>query len=240
MCVPITLVILSMLFSVQRFGTGSVAIVFGPVTAVWFLAHRRRRACRTSSTDPDVLLAVNPYHAVDFSVRPPGTFAFGTIGAVFLAVTGAEALYVDLGHFGRRPIVLAWICDRVSRACCSTISARAPLCSRTTASPQNPFFEMLPGLGAAADGAAGDRGDRHRQPGGDLGRLFADPPGGAAEHSAAHRDPAHVGDSSPARSTCRASTCCCCIGVMLLVVGFGDVEHRWPRPTASRSPARCW
>lgn len=105
--VPLTLVILAMLFAVQRFGTGSVGIVFGPITLVWFLAIGYSGLVHIFD-DPEILLAVNPYYIVNFLANQPEV-AFVTIGAIFLAVTGAEALYADLGHFGRKPIVLAWL-----------------------------------------------------------------------------------------------------------------------------------
>jgi KUP system potassium uptake protein len=105
--VPATLVILTVLFSVQRFGTGSVANIFGPVTAVWFLAIGASGLYHILD-DPDILHALNPAAGLLFLVHAPEV-AFVTIGAIFLAVTGAEALYADLGHFGRRPIVLAWM-----------------------------------------------------------------------------------------------------------------------------------
>jgi KUP system potassium uptake protein len=106
--VPLTLVILAALFSVQRFGTGGVAIVFGPVTLIWFLAIGYSGILHIAD-DPEILLAINPIYIVEFLVNQPEV-SFVTIGAIFLAVTGAEALYADLGHFGRRPIVLAWLC----------------------------------------------------------------------------------------------------------------------------------
>jgi KUP system potassium uptake protein len=105
--VPLTLLILAILFSVQRFGTGLVAKVFGPVTALWFLAIGYSGLIHIID-DPEILLALNPWQGLGFLVRSPEV-AFITIGAIFLAVTGAEALYADLGHFGRRPIVLAWL-----------------------------------------------------------------------------------------------------------------------------------
>jgi KUP system potassium uptake protein len=105
--VPLTLLILAILFSVQRFGTGLVAKVFGPVTALWFLAIGFSGLIHIID-DPEILLALNPWQGLGFLVRAPEV-AFITIGAIFLAVTGAEALYADLGHFGRRPIVLAWL-----------------------------------------------------------------------------------------------------------------------------------
>ena len=105
--VPITLVILAILFSVQRFGTQGVALVFGPVTAVWFLAIGYSGLTHILD-DPEILLAVNPVYIFNFLYNQPEV-SFVTIGAIFLAVTGAEALYADLGHFGRKPIVLAWL-----------------------------------------------------------------------------------------------------------------------------------
>ncbi len=105
--VPLTLVILAALFSVQRFGTGSVATVFGPVMALWFLALGISGLMHIID-DPEILYALNPTEGAQFLINSPEV-AFITVGAVFLAVTGAEALYVDLGHFGRRPIVVAWL-----------------------------------------------------------------------------------------------------------------------------------
>lgn len=105
--VPLTLLILAILFSVQRFGTGKVATVFGPITALWFLAIGYSGVMHIID-DPEILLALNPWQGIMFLVRSPDV-AFITVGAIFLAVTGAEALYADLGHFGRRPIVIAWL-----------------------------------------------------------------------------------------------------------------------------------
>jgi KUP system potassium uptake protein len=104
--VPVTLTIIALLFFVQRFGTGGVAAVFGPVTALWFLVLGISGAIHILD-DPSVLAAVNPLYALRY-VTENIEFAIAVLGAVFLAVTGAEALYVDLGHFGRRPIVIAW------------------------------------------------------------------------------------------------------------------------------------
>ena len=84
------------LFAVQRFGTGGVAIVFGPVTVVWFIAIGMFGLMRIFEA-PQVLAALNPLYAIGF-VGTHTAIAAGTFGAVFLAVTGAEALYADLGH----------------------------------------------------------------------------------------------------------------------------------------------
>jgi KUP system potassium uptake protein len=105
--VPLTLIILAGVFAVQKFGTASVAMVFGPITALWFLAIGASGIVHIAD-DPEILLAINPIYIVEFLLNSPEV-AFVTIGAIFLAVTGAEALYADLGHFGRRPIVIAWL-----------------------------------------------------------------------------------------------------------------------------------
>ena len=139
--VPITLVILAVLFAVQRFGTGRVATVFGPVTALWFLAIGGFGAAHIFD-DPTVLYAVNPYYAVVYLTGQPEV-AFITIGAVFLAVTGAEALYVDLGHFGRRPIVLAWLSIVFPALLLNYFGQGAYVLSHG-GTPDNPFFQMLP------------------------------------------------------------------------------------------------
>ncbi|TAU80487.1 potassium transporter Kup (plasmid) [Rhizobium leguminosarum] len=104
--VPITLTIIAALFFVQRFGTAGVASVFGPITALWFAVLGVSGAIHILD-DPSVLGAINPVHAVRYVANNIAS-AVAVFGAVFLAVTGAEALYVDLGHFGRRPIVVAW------------------------------------------------------------------------------------------------------------------------------------
>jgi KUP system potassium uptake protein len=139
--VPITLVILAVLFSVQRFGTGKVANVFGPVTALWFLVIGLAGLSHIAD-DPTVLFALNPYYAIVYLFTQTDV-AFVTIGAVFLAVTGAEALYVDLGHFGRRPIVLAWLAI-VFPCLLLNYFGQGAFVMAHGGTPHNPFFEMLP------------------------------------------------------------------------------------------------
>lgn len=104
--VPITVVILIALFAVQKKGTASVAMVFGPITAIWFLVLGGLGVWHIFAA-PQVLAALNPAYAAGF-LFSHSHVAFAVIGAAFLAVTGAEAIYADLGHFGRKPIVLAW------------------------------------------------------------------------------------------------------------------------------------
>jgi KUP system potassium uptake protein len=139
--VPITIFILLLLFMVQRFGTGAVGRVFGPIMFMWFLTLGLS-GLRHIADDLDVLWAINPWHAVAFLISNPG-LSFATVGAVFLAVTGAEALYVDLGHFGRRPIVTAWLAIVFPCLLLSYFGQGAFVLSRTSM-PENVFFDMQP------------------------------------------------------------------------------------------------
>jgi KUP system potassium uptake protein len=140
--VPITLLILAVLFAVQRLGTGRVAAVFGPVTACWFLVIGIAGLAHIAD-DLSVLAALNPYYAIAYFFHESDV-AFVTVGAVFLAVTGAEALYVDLGHFGRKPIVLAWLSIVFPSLLLSYFGQGAYVLSHG-GTPTNPFFQMMPG-----------------------------------------------------------------------------------------------
>jgi KUP system potassium uptake protein len=104
--VGITIAILAALFMVQRHGTERIGFVFGPVMVVWFIALGALGA-RQIVHAPVVLTALNPLHAARFFLQRPHA-AFATLGAIVLCVAGGEALYADMGHFGRRPIALAW------------------------------------------------------------------------------------------------------------------------------------
>lgn len=106
--VPISTAILIALFAVQKRGTGNIGRLFGPVTLLWFIAIGVAGALAIAR-NPHVLLAVNPLYGIDFFLRH-GLRSFLIFGAVVLCVTGVEALYADLGHFGRRAIALAWYC----------------------------------------------------------------------------------------------------------------------------------
>jgi len=105
--VPATSLILIALFSLQRRGTARVAAFFGPIMCVWFAAIALPGVYYITA-NPGILRALNPYHGIAFLIGH-GTVGLATLGAVFLAVTGAEALYADLGHFGKRPIQIAWL-----------------------------------------------------------------------------------------------------------------------------------
>src|SRR5580698_2906894 len=105
--VPLTVFILVALFSIQSSGTARVASAFGPVMVVWFATLGVLGLVHIAD-DPSVLVAINPLYAVQFLLSH-GTIGLVTLGAIFLAVTGGEALYADLGHFGRKPIQSAWM-----------------------------------------------------------------------------------------------------------------------------------
>lgn len=105
--VPLSIAVLVGLFAVQRRGTGSVGAVFGPITLLWFIVIAVLGA-NEILVRPDILLAMSPHHALGFAAAH-GFAAFAVLGAVVLVVTGAEALFADMGHFGRMPIRRAWI-----------------------------------------------------------------------------------------------------------------------------------
>ncbi len=139
--IPITITILVALFAVQRFGTGRVGAFFGPVTLVWF-GVLAVLGIKSLASNPEVLAAVNPLHAADFLLRN-GSFGFLTLGAVFLVVTGSEALYADMGHFGRRPIRLAWYCV-VLPALLLNYFGQGALLLRHPEAAHNPFYKLAP------------------------------------------------------------------------------------------------
>lgn len=139
--VPVTFVILLLLFSVQKFGTEKVSHVFGPITLVWFLVLGFWGIYNIWQY-PSVLWSIMPWYAAEYVIFHPFT-SLAAIGAVFLAVTGAEAIYADLGHFGRRPIVLAWLIVVFPCLLLNYMGQGAFV----LASPDfvaHPFFEMLP------------------------------------------------------------------------------------------------
>ena len=139
--VPLTVIILLVLFAVQSRGTARVAAFFGPVMVVWF-AVIAVAAIGPILRQPEVLFALNPIHAVAFMVHH-GIIGFVTLGAVFLAVTGAEALYADLGHFGKRPIQTAWLFIVLPSLALNYLGQGA-LVIANPAAVENPFFLMFP------------------------------------------------------------------------------------------------
>jgi KUP system potassium uptake protein len=153
--VPVTIVILIALFSVQSRGTASVATFFGPIMMVWFISLAAIGLWHIAS-DPSVLAAFNPAYGARF-LTSHGMVGLITLGAVFLAVTGAEALYADLGHFGRKPIQFAWMAVVLPSLAINYLGQGALVLANPKAI-ENPFFLMYPewallpmvGLAAAA------------------------------------------------------------------------------------------
>jgi KUP system potassium uptake protein len=140
--IPITVAIIVVLFLVQRLGTGAVGRVFGPVMAVWFTVLAAL-GVRGIATHPVILEALSPSYAIGFLAGHFGT-AFFALTAVVLAVTGAEALYADMGHFGRQPVRRAWLLV-VFPACILNYLGQGALILGHPASISNPFFLLAPG-----------------------------------------------------------------------------------------------
>jgi KUP system potassium uptake protein len=142
--IPITVAIIVVLFMVQRLGTGAVGRVFGPVMAVWFTVLGVL-GVRGIAAHPVILEALSPSYALSFLAGHFGT-AFFSLTAVVLAVTGAEALYADMGHFGRQPVRRAWLLV-VFPACILNYLGQGALILGRPASISNPFFLLAPGWG---------------------------------------------------------------------------------------------
>ena len=142
--VPITAAILVGLFLIQRHGTAGIGRVFGPIMIVWFIAIAALGLLAIRDA-PAVLTSINPMHAARFLVAHR-LRAFLTLGAVFLAVTGAEALYADMGHFGRTPIRIGWFAVALPSLVLNYLGQGAVLLSRPAAS-LHPFYALAPDWG---------------------------------------------------------------------------------------------
>ncbi len=140
--VPLTIVIIIVLFAVQSRGTESVGRLFGPIMAVWFIVLALLGLWNIGA-GPGILRALSPTYAIGFLFAHPWP-AFVTLGAVFLAVTGAEALYADMGHFGPRPIKLAWVFFVLPALTLNYFGQGALLLADASA-VRNPFYLMAPG-----------------------------------------------------------------------------------------------
>lgn len=138
---PVSVVILIALFAIQSKGTGLVARFFGPITAIWFIVLGLAGLVHISD-DYSILAALNPWYAVDFMLHE-SFVGIVVLGAVFLTVTGAEALYADLGHFGRRPIQLAWFA-LVFPALTLNYLGQGALVLKHPEAMENPFYLMFP------------------------------------------------------------------------------------------------
>ncbi|MBI5275028.1 MAG: potassium transporter Kup [Burkholderiales bacterium] len=139
--IPLTLAILLALFAVQKRGTTGIGRFFGPITLVWFFTIAALGVAQILR-HPEILVALSPHHALGFMFRNPVT-AFIILGAVVLCVTGAEALYADLGHFGKRPIRLAWFSVVMPALTLNYFGQGALLLERPEA-VKNPFYLMAP------------------------------------------------------------------------------------------------
>ncbi len=139
--VPLTIFILLALFAVQSRGTARVAAFFGPIMLLWFLAVAFA-GLRHIADELHVLAAINPWYALTFMYNH-GTIALMALGAVFLAVTGGEALYADLGHFGRRPIQIAWL-GLVLPSLMINYFGQGALVLSDPRAIENPFYRLVP------------------------------------------------------------------------------------------------
>lgn len=140
--VPAAVTVLTLLFVAQRWGTGAIGRAFGPIMVVWFLVIAALGLPMLLS-NPSVLRAISPTYALAFAIDRPFV-AFVAMGAVILAVTGAEALYADMGHFGRRPIALAWFCLILPALLINYFGQGAMILDHPE-TIDNPFFHLAPG-----------------------------------------------------------------------------------------------
>jgi KUP system potassium uptake protein len=139
--VPLTVIILIALFAAQSRGTARVAAMFGPIMVIWFLSIAIAGGLHIRD-DPTVLFAINPFYGVDFLLHH-GAVGLVTLGAVFLVVTGGEALYADLGHFGRKPIQVAWL-TLVLPALLINYFGQGAKVLADPAAIENPFYRLVP------------------------------------------------------------------------------------------------
>ena len=139
--IPITLLILFVLFFVQKRGTAGIGKFFGPITLVWFLSIAVLGVSHIVD-NPVILWAISPHHALTFMWTQPGT-TFIILGAVVLCVTGGEALYADMGHFGKKPIRVAWFAIVMP---CLTLNyfGQGAFLLQNPEAVKNPFFMMAP------------------------------------------------------------------------------------------------
>lgn len=139
--VPMSLAVLLMLFAVQRRGTAAIGKLFGPVMVLWFGAMTGMGVVQIAA-NPSVLRAISPIYGLRFGADNPG-IAFITLGAIFLCVTGAEALYADMGHFGMKPIRIAWFFLVMPALMINYLGQGALVLSNPKA-VENPFYLMAP------------------------------------------------------------------------------------------------
>ncbi len=168
--VPLSVVILIGLFVWQRRGTGEIGKLFGPVMLIWFLAIGIAGAIGIVA-HPNILIALNPVYSWAFFLHH-GLLSVLIMGAVVLCVTGVEALYADLAHFGRRPITMAWYIGGATGTGAELLWTRREY-ARSPNSDRKSLLRSLSALGNHSDGAVGNRGHGHCIAGADQRRLFA-------------------------------------------------------------------
>ena len=189
--VPFSLAILVALFALQRFGTGTIGVLFGPIMLIWF-AVLAFIGTKQVLLHPDIVKALSPSYGASFLFGEPSA-GFLSLASVFLAVTGAESIYADMGHFGRPAITRAWLAVALPALVLNYLGQGALI----LAAPAHDLEPVLPDGAGRADGAdrhgdPGHGGDGDRLAGGHLGRLLGDPAAGAARLPAADLDPPHV------------------------------------------------
>ena len=231
--IPITVGVLTGLFFIQRHGTGSMGKLFGPVTLLWFAALAILGAISIAQ-NPLVLNAINPMYAINFALEHPAGM-FMLLSAVFLALTGGEALYADMGHFGRQAGAAGLVWPGLPGAAHQLFRPGRTGAALGGCHPES-VLSAVAGLVHVAAGRTGHRGNRDRVAGHHLRRLFDDAAGHAHGLSAAPVHPAHLRfatrpDLHPRRELDDA--------------GRGHragarirfLRARWPRLMASPSPA---
>ena len=170
------------LFAAQPFGTAKVAALFGPIMLVWFIVLGLGGLVHIID-DPSVFYALNPWHGIRF-LAVNGMAGVWTLGFVFLAVTGAEALYADLGHFGRKPIQTAWLAIVLPALTLNYLGQGALVLARSRRA-QGCFYNLYPSWALVPMLLLATVRHRHRQPGGDHRHILADAAGDTARPGAA-------------------------------------------------------
>ena len=172
---PIAVVILVGIFVVQRIGSGRIGKVYGPVMCVWFGVLAAGGIASLVQT-PEALQALSPIWAVRFVLDDP-MIGFLTLGAVILAVTGAEALYADLGHFGRQPIARAWLLLVLPALVLAYLGEAGAIVRDGSTAAANPFYAVVPGWATIPVLVIATHGNGDRLRGSDRRRVHAAAPG---------------------------------------------------------------
>ena len=202
---PAAVAILLALFAIQPQGTARIGRAFGPIMLVWFVVMAALGVYGVLQ-HPSVLVALNPLYGLRFLVSG-GLTGFLVLGGVFLCVTGAEALYADMGHFGPKPIRLAWNARRVPQPR-PQLRGASGAGSRRRAHRRQYLLSPVPRPAAHAADRAGDDRDDHRQPIDHHRRLFDDAPGHSARLAAAPDRSSRRRRRATARSMSAPSTGC--------------------------------